>query len=727
MSNSDIDSGDPWDLISPPEPPASETPQSDGDDSQDAPVPPPPPPTPDTSTPEAHALTAPAGDTEGIEMPDLDAPVAASALDEGPGTEAPDLDAGDLDIGGLDIAGLDADDAPDLDFPELEVPDLDMAGIEPTPFEVTDISPDLDLDTPIDIDTTDIDPIEIDALAAEAADALEMPTGPDFDDIDIADPDGNELTDDSATAGPASRGPLSAMLAGTGLFGDAEETTETTEDADIEEEAEAGDSVPDLSPATDSSPWTGADSELPDNGPDWLEGESDLVMEGSEPPSVYRELEDLTPEVATSEIETADAESDDETIVIADTPVGDFAAVYGTDDLGDEEAEESFGVSFGDDSEVEEVPIEAADDDIARVAAMVADVEPIVAGEDDSSVVDTDGPGTDLSDLDWLDGGDDIELPAVETVGEESNDAIEDGEAPADFSIPEVRFGDETAPDTGGASDGFADAGVSDMSGIDVIDEAGEAVSVPMDPEPMDSGPFEPEPIDSGSIDSGLGDLEFIEIDDAAADPFDTPETAVEIAGDEYDSEPDTETAPADPFDADTLADFDHANAAEELLDLDEAEHERTGDTSSRESIDADSNEATDLLEESGAAAAVGSGVVAGAGAVAWGSRWEQSQQGWVDGEWRPIVTTSETLATWTVDVYLGVVVGDTLITAVSPETLSQARSRAESAMVDEATARGAHAVLGVNATVEQVGDQTLITSTGTAVTLVALDTGDAQ
>lgn len=123
------------------------------------------------------------------------------------------------------------------------------------------------------------------------------------------------------------------------------------------------------------------------------------------------------------------------------------------------------------------------------------------------------------------------------------------------------------------------------------------------------------------------------------------------------------------------------------------------------------------------------------------GDLWRQSVQGWVKGpdgnpEWRPIVTTTTEVPNWAVDVNLGMVTGESacavetrgLGSLVSSErgkdalrhVLAKDRRVAEEAMVDEAVARGAHAVIGVKLDYTYLGECLIVTSTGTAVTLRA-------
>jgi uncharacterized protein YbjQ (UPF0145 family) len=122
-----------------------------------------------------------------------------------------------------------------------------------------------------------------------------------------------------------------------------------------------------------------------------------------------------------------------------------------------------------------------------------------------------------------------------------------------------------------------------------------------------------------------------------------------------------------------------------------------------------------------------------------WGDLWRDSVQGWVrskDGTkvWRPIVTTTTSVPNWDIDTNLGMVTGESAcaIDADRMRTLLESpggarslrrelahdRETAQEAMVREAVARGAHAVIGVNLDFTPVGDCLIVTATGTAVTL---------
>ena len=106
-----------------------------------------------------------------------------------------------------------------------------------------------------------------------------------------------------------------------------------------------------------------------------------------------------------------------------------------------------------------------------------------------------------------------------------------------------------------------------------------------------------------------------------------------------------------------------------------------------------------------------------------WGERWEESAQGWIetpDGStaWRPIVTTSETLESWSVETYLGIVTGDSSVDAGDADSLPAARTDALEKAIAEAITRRAHAVTSVSFQVQTFADTAIVTASGTAVTL---------
>lgn len=635
MSDSDFDSGDPWDLgpLSP-EPAATEdatTPDTDGA------APPPPPATP-PAAPEPVETAVDVAETDAdVDAPEIEIPEIGDL-----GVDVPDIDVpdeGDLDAALADLEADAAGDVPDiteLDFSEL-ASDVEVETITAEAADVADLS-----DTASDIDLGSLD----DPIDTE----VELPEAPGPDVV-------------------SGRGPLSAMLASTGLFGDdeaesaieteptvdeaidgADDELETAEDAPDTDapELEIISDVPELEPPADGTAWVGADSELPESGPDWLEDEPDTGT--TEPPSVYKELEDL------DGMHEADGETTD-----PDTPDADF------------------GITFGEEH-TEVTEDDPLDDDISRVTSLVADVEPIVIDGDGGE----DSAAASPADLDWLGDDDDFSIGVDDDTdlddsegGEASVSTDLASDLDSEFSVPEVRFDDD-------ALDVDEDVTTLDDSlpGSEAPDDEADASA---DAERSDDTPWAP-----GIASAGAATIPMV------ADPFTDDGSTDEPSGGE-----DTDPLGAEeesPEPSESPVDFEDDDLVEVL-----EEDEPTVD-----------DEAVDHEDE---------GSVPVAAPVAdWGSKWEESQQGWVDGEWRPIIATSDSLSAWAVDVYLGVVVGDVVAAESDVEALASARAEAEERMVSEATSRGAHAVLGVRSTVEQVGDDRLVTSSGTAVTLVALN-----
>jgi uncharacterized protein YbjQ (UPF0145 family) len=104
---------------------------------------------------------------------------------------------------------------------------------------------------------------------------------------------------------------------------------------------------------------------------------------------------------------------------------------------------------------------------------------------------------------------------------------------------------------------------------------------------------------------------------------------------------------------------------------------------------------------------------------------WESSAQGWVRSEqgtleWRPIVATVDRLDGWQVATYVGVVTGRASLARPHGDLRLEALVRREAIdrMVEEATARGAHGVLGVTIGHADQPDGLVVTVAGTAVTL---------
>lgn len=116
-----------------------------------------------------------------------------------------------------------------------------------------------------------------------------------------------------------------------------------------------------------------------------------------------------------------------------------------------------------------------------------------------------------------------------------------------------------------------------------------------------------------------------------------------------------------------------------------------------------------------------------------WGTNWRMAAQGWVAAEsgqpiWRPVVTTTDQLASWDIDTYLGVVSAEVAVDADEHDirrlggSLARGREVGIGGLVQEAIERGAHAVIGVQMQYTSLGAKLLVTITGTAVTLKEKD-----
>ena len=112
---------------------------------------------------------------------------------------------------------------------------------------------------------------------------------------------------------------------------------------------------------------------------------------------------------------------------------------------------------------------------------------------------------------------------------------------------------------------------------------------------------------------------------------------------------------------------------------------------------------------------------------VAWGTRYRDAHQGWIEDDegrstWRPIVTSGQSVAGWDIDIYLGMVSGDVALDPPALDNLAavvaEARETAGRRMLDEALARGAHAVVGVTFSIQEVAGAVLVAASGVAVTL---------
>lgn len=632
MAQNDMTS-DPWDDFGDPTSPVTEThgPVLTGNDEPEiphVPAPPAPPPIPVTEELDSDDLSGHGDDFGG---PAVDAAPAPDSLAE---IDVPDFDDGS----GSDMAESDLSapeipeipDAPQFDAPTmgfgdaLEIPDLDLAGIGGA-----------EVDFPAEV-----------AADQETVESVE--SEPDVSDLDIPDFGGDDDAPSSSDELPGAseqhtitRTPFSPMFAATGIFGDGGTTDSADEAAADDLESDANDL--DFAPST--PPAVYAELEELSGGRDdlILEDEAVEVEAGGE---TSYEVDGGDIALGDSDAPTDEHTSEDATdFTLAEDeadPIDD--EVLGYDNPTDESSAEEDQAVLG---SATESPI---DEDFQALAAMVADVDPIVMGDEPDAKVDNVPLDTD----DWL-----------------SDDEPQDG----------------------------FDIGITLGTGADDEPGAGE------DPVPTDPDPDQSEEL-SDSHATGLDELEF-SIDEEFQDIPSEPSAPVDIFARDLQAfavAPDIESG-------DAAEEATEPSAAEPLVDT----NDEVPEVASFDDLNAvtDAPSSADAMESDGP--------------EVWGARWKESAQGWVEDEhgasiWRPIVTTSSTLSEWEVDTYLGVVVGDSALdaAAATAHTVAESRELSTRRMMDEALARGAHAVVGVSHTVQPLGSEVLVTASGTAVTLKA-------
>lgn len=342
-----------------------------------------------------------------------------------------------------------------------------------------------------------------------------------------------------------------------------------------------------------------------------------------------------------------------------------------------------------------------ADDDFSALAALVKDVEPTILDADPSP-----SPLKETDELSWLD--DDLKSDVMPQIGSEASE-----ESVGELSSDNAISNDEPSP---------TDAGPSEADDF-VISADPFSLATPIEPPAVDElSTTDPEPEEAtgqvlGFVSPTAPDLDVAEVDIQSPDASHLEVPDLEV--------PDLEVPDAEmpelgnpSVEMDEWGILDAPNV--ELADIEgPANHEGT------------QGEGEDP-EEAPPEASMWSGSVATESDEklsddTWGIKWTESRQGWIDDEsgqqmWRPIVTTSQELSDFAIDEYLGVVFGDTTVSLATASSLAiaDARNAASQAMVSEAMTRGAHAVIATSITVQTVGDNVLVSSSGTAVALKA-------
>jgi uncharacterized protein YbjQ (UPF0145 family) len=527
-------------------------------------------------------------------------------------------------------------------------------------------------------------------------------------------PEGEETVEpDSpspAPTQPESRGPLSQVLAASGLFGGSPvpRSVEPAEEEESQSPAGIGDEEsdsdgdvaaleatevevepPDLSaPAVGSLVGIGAtDADLPPEPPPWMVSQPPAVEpdEASQLPDFTQPAfieESVDPEGGATLDEAAAAFAeisfvDDSApgIEVPDFDTGDAVEPEAIDEALAAEADlESLvaELTVADPGRDEEIPLDDVAADITidpadtpsvyRELEALTEIEPVVAGPDEApidEVVETTGIEEDAGSTDQAaDAAGEVVTTGSEWAVFEYADEPSEPDAPV-FGVTFGKDRPKSAPED-----------VENLEAADLVEDEIDTQDL------TDIAEDEPD---------GLGsEVDGVDFDSIEADAFVTAEpTAVEEPATPIEAV--TEAAPA--FDSPAVPAPEEAFA------------ESTAEPAASETAP-----------------------------IEWGSRWQESAQGWVEDEqgrstWRPIVTTSPILSEWQIDTYLGVVAADVVLGSGPIEIeMTSRRTAAMRALVDEAMARGAHAIVGVSTTMASRGGSTVLTATGTAVTLKAQD-----
>ncbi len=638
--------------------------------------------------------------------------LAASGLFGGspslPPLKDSELDAADTDLSFDAVVDDDHSDLPiqvgdgDIDFDAIEL----SAQSDLADFDL----PDVDMDD-VDMDDVDVDTVEIDAPAdieAELADTLNALGDKPADGITFSsdvllnqteDDDPSEIADDTAQIEEATE----------------EEATAETENF-YPEFMSLGD--------TDESAKADTDTVEP------VEigfGDTDFTTQNP-PPAVYHELENLGNVDDTEAPEIADTE--------ADESASEFGAIFG----GSTPVEDDpFGAVFGSG--------DAAIDAVTAAASSIETTHPTGPVERaDTPTVD------DLPDFLIDDDANDDDITDSSTDGAASPNATEPGNGSVNESIDEpvdsvdddagetpsswLGFGDSEAAATGADDDDDEEAIDDDLAddGLDADDVApaflaGEMVvdlEVEDSPEEdsVDTNNVEDDSAEEGKIGEGNVD------EDPSESSIDPLPPMRDVNPTAFDADPFANPAVADLMKVDA-ADLDAGPPAFDIPGLaavaDSADEEPAIDFAP-----------TDSASLSGPGHAPIIGTVA-TGVIEkkpipedWGTRSDDAYEGWVQDDsgvetWRMIITNLPTVAGYDIDEFLGLAVADSLIVSHDVEAVASGRRAAIDALTEDGVLRGAHAIVAVTHAVQAMGNQMLVTVSGTAVTLKPTATAQAD
>ena len=610
---------------------------------------------------------------ESAESGEVDGPIFGAVLGSGGDASPPEDTTDDLDLGvsfGFadedsvpDQGGEDASEVVDPDAP-ISLDEIDLSGITGSTIEFTD-TPTIDMGIASEVDESSSDASSIDptALTSDGA-TIDAELSAAAEAISVEGADAEAVTDDDTS------GTLEAPAGLEGIDEDFSALAAMVADVEptIVGEAQADATAKE----TDELGWL--DDEL----------KSDVLPAGEAPDDVSIEVESLDAET--------DASSN------GDAPVDvTEAAVEAIDDF--DISADPFSMAPTE---------ETLHGDGGEIAVETNDTPQIP----DIGAVEVEVPDMDMPDL----ATPDLEIPAIEVPNVEVPDAeLPEIEDLAEVEVPDMDIPDLATPDLEIPAIEVPDVEVPDAELPEIEDLAVADIELAI---PEGPGSLE-------DSDPAAGDVPDISSVDMSALSMDTSA----VGGPDIDV-PDIGAVTTPNID---LPEIDVAEIESPSIAMAGAAAAVAAGTFSDGSNAADTPDESPQSEEPTAEVDTSAGSDdGGIDSDEWGAKWQESLQGWVPDDqgqrvWRPIVTTSQELNDFVIEKYLGVVFGDASVdlSAATEQAISNARQVATAAMVAEAMTRGAHAVIAVAIGVQTVGNQVLVTGTGTAVALIEQPAGE--
>lgn len=398
------------------------------------------------------------------------------------------------------------------------------------------------------------------------------------------------------------------------------------------------------------------------------------------PPSVYHELENL------GDGETSEAPESPESIFGAvlggapDGPDDPFAAIFGAGEAAIAavaaaasaiETEQPVMFTPGDSPTVDDLPDFLVDDE--PPAQMSPSVAAPVDSADDSPVESSDEVSSEVSD--GYTDPDTLNEATEPAAGADNAESGADDAEESDYLA--VLTSEDSDADRVNAPE-LDDQTQSEPGFVEINDDASAIPALP--PMPTTTPGFDPDPF-SSARDSDLTKVDADDLESTGSRPPDDPAAAVEAM-----------------FPSDVPMDLSPQSGAESNSPISTNPPAIVGTTTTGVS------EKKPIPED-------------------WGTRSDEAYEGWVQDDegvetWRMIVTNLPTVSGYDIDEFLGLAVADSMVASHDVETVAIGRRAAFDALTEDGVLRGAHAIVAVAHAIQPVGDQILVTVSGTAVTL---------